>query len=62
MDTLTEDAAALIHTLESVPCHFQGLSMGGFVGLWPATRSPSLLLSLIFIETFVDPEPKEHDT
>src|SRR5262245_2092320 len=31
MDTLTEDAAALIATLGATPCHFVGLSLGGFV-------------------------------
>ena len=33
MDTLTEDAAALIAALQVAPVHFAGLSMGGFVGL-----------------------------
>ncbi|MBF6592693.1 MAG: alpha/beta hydrolase [Ktedonobacterales bacterium] len=33
METLTEDTAALIATLGAAPCHFAGLSMGGFVGL-----------------------------
>src|SRR5579863_10129349 len=30
METLTEDAAALIRQSGLAPCHFAGLSMGGF--------------------------------
>src|SRR5215813_12514099 len=30
MDTVTDDAAILIHALNAAPCHFAGLSMGGF--------------------------------
>src|SRR5215813_1651763 len=33
MDTLYEDAAALIGALNLAPCHFAGLSMGGFIGM-----------------------------
>src|SRR5213078_2875597 len=43
MDTLAEDAAALIEKLGALPCHFVGLSMGGFVGLRLAIRRPELL-------------------
>src|SRR5262245_46355598 len=31
METLAEDAAALIDKLGAKPCHFVGLSMGGFI-------------------------------
>jgi pimeloyl-ACP methyl ester carboxylesterase len=31
MDTLTKDTSALINELNCAPCHFAGLSMGGFV-------------------------------
>jgi pimeloyl-ACP methyl ester carboxylesterase len=58
MDTLTEDAAALIAALECDPCHFLGLSMGGFVGQRLAIRHPSLLKSLMLFETSADPEPE----
>jgi 3-oxoadipate enol-lactonase len=58
MDTLTEDAAALIGELGAAPCHFVGLSMGGFVGLRLAIRRPELLRSLILMETAADPEPR----
>ena len=59
MDTLTEDAAALITALGCAPCHFVGLSMGGFVGMRLALRHPSLIRSLALLETSADPEPAE---
>jgi 3-oxoadipate enol-lactonase len=57
MDTLAEDAAALIQALDCAPCHFAGLSMGGFIGMRLAARRPELLRSLILLETSADPEP-----
>jgi len=60
MDTLTEDAAALIQTLDCKPCHFLGLSMGGFIGLRLAIHRPQLLKSLLLLNTTADPEPKEN--
>ena len=60
MDTLYEDAAALIETLNLAPCHFAGLSMGGFIGMRLAARRPELLRSLILMETSADPEPTEN--
>lgn len=60
MDTLTEDAAALITALECAPCHFVGLSMGGMVGMRLAIREPSLIKSLVLLETSADPEPAEN--
>ena len=60
MDSLTEDAAALIRKLDCAPCHFAGLSMGGFVGMRLAVRYPELLRSLILMETTSDPEPVEN--
>lgn len=60
IDTLTEDAAALIAQLGAAPCHFVGLSMGGFVGQRLAIRRPELLHSLTLIETSADPEPGEN--
>lgn len=60
MDTLSEDAAALIEALNCAPCHFVGLSMGGFVGMRLAARRPELLKSLILLETSADPEPAEN--
>jgi len=60
MDTLTADTAALIEALGLAPCHFAGLSMGGFVGMRLAARRPELLRSLILIETAADAEPAEN--
>jgi pimeloyl-ACP methyl ester carboxylesterase len=60
MDTLSEDAAALIESLTLAPCHFAGLSMGGFIGMRLAARRPELLRSLILMETSADPEPAEN--
>jgi len=60
MDTLAEDAAALIATLGAVPCHFAGLSMGGFIALRLAARRPELLRSLILLETSARPEPAQN--
>jgi len=57
LDDLTLDAAGLIHALDAAPCHFVGLSMGGFVGLRLAIRHPGLLRSLTLIDTSADPEP-----
>lgn len=60
MDTLYEDAAALIQALNIRSCHFAGLSMGGFIGMRLASRRPSIIKSLILIETTADPEPAEN--
>lgn len=47
MDSLTDDAAALIENLNVGPVHFLGNSMGGFVALRLAARRPELLRSAI---------------
>jgi 3-oxoadipate enol-lactonase len=60
MDTLAADAAALVEALGLAPCHFGGLSMGGFVAMRLAARRPELLRSCILIETSADPEPSEN--
>jgi 3-oxoadipate enol-lactonase len=60
MDSLTEDAAALIRELDCAPCHFAGLSMGGFVGMRLAIHHPELLKSLVLMETTADPEPERN--
>ena len=41
MDDLTLDAGGLIERLGVAPCHFVGLSMGGFVGMRLAARRRS---------------------
>ncbi len=59
METLSQDAAALIEALDAGPCHFVGLSMGGFVGMRLAVQRPDLLRSLSLLETSADPEPNK---
>ncbi|MFA3916970.1 alpha/beta fold hydrolase [Ruegeria hyattellae] len=60
IETLTDDAAALINHLDIAPCHFVGLSMGGFIGMRLAARKPGLLRTLTLLETSADPEPTEN--
>lgn len=60
METLTEDAAGLIRALGAAPCHFVGLSMGGFVGMRLALRHTELVRSLCLIECTADAEPREN--
>jgi 3-oxoadipate enol-lactonase len=60
MDTLADDAAALIQNLGIAPCHFLGLSMGGFVAMRLAARRPELIKSLTLLETSADAEPPEN--
>lgn len=57
VDSLTRDAAAVIEALGAAPCHYVGLSMGGFVGLRLAIRRPELLRSLSLLDTSAEPEP-----
>jgi 3-oxoadipate enol-lactonase len=57
MDNLATDAAGLIQALDAAPCHFAGLSMGGFVGLRLAIRRPALLRSLTLMNTGAGCEP-----
>jgi 3-oxoadipate enol-lactonase len=60
MDTLAGDASALIEALGCAPCHFVGLSMGGFIGMRLAARRPELVRSLVLMETSADAEPAEN--
>lgn len=60
METVAEDAAALIQKLCDGPVHFAGLSMGGFVGMRLAARHPLLIKSLILLETSANAEPVEN--
>jgi 3-oxoadipate enol-lactonase len=59
MDSVAEDAAALIRALGLPPVHFVGHSMGGFVGMRLAARHPELLRSLVLVDTSADAEPPE---
>ena len=60
MDTLTEDAVALINELGVDKVHYVGLSMGGFVGMRIGARHPELLRSLTLLDTSAMPEDKEN--
>lgn len=60
METCYRDAVAVIEALDARPCHFVGLSMGGFVGMRLAARRPDLLYSLTLMETSAEPEPVEN--
>lgn len=60
MENLYQDTVALIEQLACAPCHFLGLSMGGFIGLRLAIRRPELLRSLMLVETTADAEPVEN--
>lgn len=59
MDTLTDDAVALIEHLGVAPVHYVGLSMGGFVGQRIAARRPELIRSLTLLGTSAGPEDPE---
>jgi len=61
MDTLTDDAAALIEALDLSPCHFVGNSMGGFIALRLAARRPELLLSAVAMGASAEEEYKKED-
>ncbi len=59
MDTVVDDAAALIEALASGPVHFCGLSLGGIVGMRLAVQRPDLIRSLVLLDTTADPEPSK---
>lgn len=56
MDTLTDDAVALIEHLGIAPVHYVGLSMGGFIGQRIAVRRPELIRTLTLLDTSAGPE------
>jgi 3-oxoadipate enol-lactonase len=51
MDTAADDALALITALNAAPCHFAGLSMGGFAGMRLAAHHPALIRTLTLMNT-----------
>ena len=61
MDTLSEDAAALIEALDLGRVTFVGNSMGGFVGLRLAARRPDLIASAVLMGTSADVEEQAED-
>ncbi len=58
IDTLSEDAAALIEALDAGPCHFVGNSLGGFVALRLAARRPDLVTSVAILGSSGEAEAK----
>ncbi len=51
VETLYDDAVALIEDLDLAPCHWVGLSLGDLVGMRLAARRPDLLRSAVLLET-----------
>lgn len=60
MDTLADDAIALLERLAVGPVHLVGLSMGGFVAMRVALARPDLVQSLILLDTSADPESERN--
>lgn len=56
METLFDDAVAVIEGLGAGPVHYVGLSMGGFVGMRLAVSRPELIRSLSLLDTSAGPE------
>jgi len=54
---LARDAAELIRSLDAAPCHYVGLSMGGFVGFHLLTDHADLLRSAALLDTSAESEP-----
>ena len=54
---LARDAAELIRSLDASPCHYVGLSMGGFVGFHLLTDHAPLLRSAALLDTSAEAEP-----
>lgn len=57
MENLYADAVAFIETVGCAPCHFVGLSTGGFIGLRLGIRRPDLVRSLVLMDTSAQAEP-----
>src|SRR5262249_60468577 len=56
-DPVRAEVGELIRGFNGGPCHFVGLSMGGFVGMRLAARRPSLVRKLLLMNTGPDREP-----
>jgi pimeloyl-ACP methyl ester carboxylesterase len=59
MENLYADAVGFIEALDCAPCHFIGLSTGGFIGVRLGIRRPDLVKSLVLMDTSADAEPEE---
>lgn len=60
METVYFDAVEVIERFDVGPCHFVGVSMGGFVGMRLASRRPDLVRSLTLMSTRAAREPDEN--
>jgi 3-oxoadipate enol-lactonase len=60
MENLYADAAGLIEALDCAPCHFVGLSSGGFIGLRLGIRRRDFVKTLVLMDTSADAEPEEN--
>ena len=58
VDDLVSDAVRVIEHLDAAPCHFVGLSTGGFVGMRLALRRPGLVRRLVLMATSAEVEPR----
>ena len=57
IDDLVADGVAVIEHFGAAPCHWVGLSTGGFIGVRLALRHRSLLRSVTLIDTSAEREP-----
>lgn len=58
MENLYADAVGLLEATSATPCHFVGLSTGGFIALRLGLRRPDLLRSLVVMDASADAEPR----
>ena len=57
LDQLVADAVAVIEQTQAAPCHWVGLSTGGFVGARLALRHRALLRSVTLMDSSAEREP-----
>jgi pimeloyl-ACP methyl ester carboxylesterase len=57
MEDIYADGVAFLEAVAPKPCHWVGLSTGGFVGLRLAIRRPDRLRSLVVMDSAGDAEP-----
>lgn len=60
LDSLADDAIALIEALGLGPCHLVGFSMGSFIALRIAARRPDLVRSQMLIGASADAEERSN--
>jgi 3-oxoadipate enol-lactonase len=57
VETLYDDALALVRALDLAPCHWVGQSVGGYVGMRLAARHPELVRSLVLLSPRIHRNP-----